>query len=197
MSEDAEKKEEIVLETEVIEEKTKEPEVGVETEPISEEVEPSQQTDPPIEISVSEKQTEQTEDQAGNAKEDSIFITEDDVFNCNIKYYKENRKFIVEGADDNFESIKADKDLNLTFKYPSQGDMELIDATAGINSSAVSNDFRIKEVMRLELARVLVLIRGWSSKKKISNDAVLSLNPKIIKGITSKLREIIEMDGII
>lgn len=123
-----------------------------------------------------------------------IFITEDDRFDVTVKYYRDGPVIVVD-TDDDFDKTKECKELTVTFKNPSQGDAEMIDITGG--GKNIDTGLNVREVLKLELARVLVLIRGWSINKPISNESVMGLHPRMIKALTIKLRDIIGMDGII
>jgi len=129
---------------------------------------------------------------------EDIFVSEKDTFNVSIEYYKdEKNNVIVEGVDDGFDITRKAKKISMTFKVPSQGDV-----TAISNSPIRSNiknieNMTINEFMTLEMARFMCLIRSWSLPQKINNETLMSISPKIIKGILTKVRNEIGTEGII
>ena len=130
-------------------------------------------------------------------KEDysDIFVTEDDTFEVTVKYYKEEGKILVEGIDETFDSKKSSKDIAFTLKYPSQSDcLKIASSFPKINADVEKVD--IREFMAMELSRFFNLVRKWSINKKLSNEAIMDLNPKIIKGVLALIRNKIGMDGI-
>ncbi len=126
-------------------------------------------------------------------RNEDIFITEDDLFNITIRWYKKDGNVVVEGGDDGFDI--NEKDINefvVTFKYPSQGDYEII---MGSTSYRSPDDMKISDIIQMELTRLITLIRGWSLKQEISR--MVQLDPSIIKGMMKKVRDIIGMKGIL
>ena len=143
----------------------------------------------------------------------SIFVTESDTFDISIKWYIREGQILVEDADDDFDSnylgniidkenggkIRYDETFNgineiiVTFKYPSQGDYELI-----MNSTIYKSpeEIKVSDILQMELARVMTLIRKWNLEEDIS----LTLNqvdPSIMKAMISKVRDHIGMKGIL
>ena len=127
---------------------------------------------------------------------EDIFITENDKFTISLEYYNNGENIVVEGNDD-FDKTKMAKKINVTFKKPSQGDITAISNSPIRNSVKNIENLSINDFLLLEIARFLCLIRSWSLPKKISQDTIMSINPKIIKGILAKVREIIGTEGII
>jgi len=125
----------------------------------------------------------------------SIFINETDVFDIIIKFNKVDGALKVEFVDDDFIDENS-KEIKITFKYPSQGDYDLINGYVS-KSSKDDDDTFVRDFMKLELARVLVLIRKWSLKEKLSNDSIYKLHPKVFKCITYHVREKISTDGLL
>lgn len=126
-----------------------------------------------------------------------IFITEKDVFDISVEYYKKDENLYVEGIDENFDKNSKTKKLSITFKYPNQGDIGLINIQSHNTKSSMDGDMSVRDFLALEFHRFNVLIRKWSLNKEINNSNVLSVHPKIIKSFLSKIREKIGMDGII
>ena len=56
---------------------------------------------------------------------DSPFVTDEDVFDIAIEYYKEDKKIMAEGSD-KFDDKKAKSRIVFTMRYPSQADCESI-----------------------------------------------------------------------
>ena len=173
MSEEV-KKEEIVLEAEVIEEKTQEPEDEEETAPIEEEVESKVQS-----------------------TFSDIFVTESDTFEIKVQYYKQDDVILVADVDDSFDSKKDCKEFSITFKYPDQGDSSKIAGRVARMGSGGLEDLDVREFLNLEFARVLCLIRSWTIDQDLTNQNILKLHPKIVKAIITQVREKLGMDGII
>lgn len=132
-------------------------------------------------------------------EETGPFVTENDTFDVVTKYYKIDKKIIVEDVDDDFDTKNTNiKTLICTFKYPSQADSSIIGLQSRqINNSVGKSEFGITDYIQLELYRLLTLIRKWNLKDELNNASVMNLNPKIIKAITSKIRIEIGTEGII
>ena len=127
----------------------------------------------------------------------SPFISNDDTFDVKVEYYKEGKDFIVEGVDNTFnKEIKNRQAITFTFKRPNQGDVALIMAEGNSMTHGKEND-DVRSYLLLEFARILVLIRGWSLAEELNNVNMLSLSPKIVKSLISKVREEIGAEGII
>jgi hypothetical protein len=126
-----------------------------------------------------------------------IFVTEKDIFDIFVEYYKKDGNLYVEGVDENFDKTFKTKKLSMTFKYPNQGDIGLINIQAHNTKSSMGGDMSVRDFLALEFHRFNVLIRKWSLNKEINNSNVLSVHPKIIKSFLSQIREKIGMDGII
>jgi len=127
--------------------------------------------------------------------ESCLFITENDRFDVKIKYNEQGAKLLVEDIDDDFVSTDATKEIIMTFKYPSQGDYDLISRAYG--KAMLTKEFDIKDFMNLELTRMLTLIRKWSLKKPLATDNILQLQPKIVKAAIVGIRKEIKMEGIV
>lgn len=125
---------------------------------------------------------------------EDIFVTEKDTFEVKVQYYKEGTKFFVESVDDDFSKEHGNKEMALTFKLPNQGDVTNIIGMVYSGGKTQATD--VVDFTRLELARMMCLIRKWSSDKKIDNENLLALNPKVVKAILNKIRESIGADGI-
>ena len=124
-----------------------------------------------------------------------IFINESAKFDVIVRFNNTKDKgLVVEGVDDSFEEDGCES-FSLSFKVPSQGDVELISRTSKLSIS--NDDISLQDFALTEFARVMVLIRGWSLKKKVNQENLLSLHPRIARAIAAKVREEIGMDGII
>ena len=124
---------------------------------------------------------------------ESIFITEDDVFDVKIRWYKVDNELFIEESDSEFDvDFKDIHAFSVTFKYPSQGDYEVI-----MNSTVYRSpdEMKIADIVQMELTRMVTLVRGWDLKQDISR--MVQLDPFIIKAILQKLRELIGMKGIL
>jgi hypothetical protein len=122
-----------------------------------------------------------------------IFITEDDTFDINIKWYKEDGNLYVEDSDTTFDTnYPSINEFTVTIKYPSQGDYETIMSNASYKSP---DEMKIADVVQMELVRFITLIRKWSLKQDLSK--MVELDPSIIKAILSKVRNKLGMKGII
>lgn len=124
-----------------------------------------------------------------------IFITENDFFDIKIRYHKDGENIFVEGVDESFNKNGVIKEFTVTFKYPDQSDVTRISSTFPKVSSVGEIDAR--DFMKLEFSRLLCLIRKWSLNKPVDDGNIMSLNPKIVKSMVSKIREKIGADGII
>lgn len=124
---------------------------------------------------------------------DDIFISEDDTFDVTVAFYEEEGELIVHSIDNEYvDGHEAERSFTVTLKYPSQADLEAIMSTEGYVSP---ENMTMMDIIKLELTRIGVLIRSWTIDKEITE--VGSLNPKIIKGLASAVREKIGMDGIV
>lgn len=122
-----------------------------------------------------------------------VFITEKDTFDIKFGYYKVGGDFCVESVDDEFDPKNPlVKTIEVTFKYPSQGDYEGIISR---NEYKSPDKMTIIDVMQMELTRLVVLIRKWSIKAEFSK--MVELDPKIVKAMTNKVREKIGVKGIL
>jgi len=122
----------------------------------------------------------------------SPFVSENDRFKIETKYYVENEITMVYGVDDKFDDKKECDTITVFIKRPSQADSSII-------SSNMKNrgEMDVFDLMQAEVTRLLVLIRDWSLKETLSNEAILNLNPKIVKSILTQIREKIGVEGII
>ena len=127
----------------------------------------------------------------------SVFVTEDDVFDITLSFYKENGKMYVSGVDDDFDVSKAKDEFLATFKYPSQGDSELIMNMSRQASNGNASDLTVPDFMKMEVARMMVLIRKWSAGTDLTSEKIYQLHPKIVKGLVAALRQEMGTEGII
>jgi len=128
---------------------------------------------------------------------DDIFVTEKDTFDVAVKYYKDGKNILVEGVDDNFSKDKKAKQFTMTIKYPSQADVAMIYRQGVTLKASSAENVDIRDILGLEVARLLCLMRKWTISDKLELTTVMNMHPKIIKAIISKVREILGMDGII
>ena len=150
------------------------------------------------ESKVVENKAEAVESKVDNNVENSIFVTENDTFDVVVELYKDNGKVFVKDVDSNFDITRKAEELKVTIKYPSQGDVELIyAATNKIVDPSNPQEVSVPDFLRLELSRLLVLIRKWSVSTELTTEKVYQLNPKIVKSIVMKMRTELGMDGII
>ena len=110
-------------------------------------------------------------------------------------YYRDGSEIMIQGFDEEYDESKKAEIVKVKFKYPSQGDCNLIARHA--QGDMTGEDFTVQNFQNIEFTRILVLIRDWSLGKEVNNENILSLHPKIIKGIAAKLREEIGIDGIV
>ena len=145
-----------------------------------------------VEETVVEQAPVETKQDKPDVNED-IFIGEDDTFDIKVRWYKFDGKVMVAREDDEFdEKYEQVNEFTVTFKYPSQGDYEII-----IGSSAYRSpeDMTVTNIVQLELARMVTLVRKWSLKQDISR--MIELDPNIVKSILRSIREEIGMKGIL
>jgi len=129
---------------------------------------------------------------------EDIFVSEKDIFNVSIEYYKdEKNNIIVEGVDEGFDITRTAKKISMTLKYPSQGDVSTISNSNVRNGIKSIDNMTVNQFILLEIARFVTLLRSWSLSQKVSYDTIMSINPKIIKGVLNKVREEIGTEGII
>ena len=83
------------------------------------------------------------------------------------------------------------KTLKAKFKYPSQGDHELILSSFG-NSG--KQETTINDIVMLETTRLVVLLRDWNIDADTTR--VLELDSKIVKGLINKLREVLGIQSL-
>jgi hypothetical protein len=105
---------------------------------------------------------------------------------------------IVRGVDDSFDITRKSENFTVTVKYPSRGDVELIYSSSGKSVDPTNpQEISIPDFLRLELSRLLILIRKWSAGPDLTAEKIYQLNPKIVKAIILKIRAEIGMEGII
>ena len=137
----------------------------------------------------------------GAIRDNSPFVSEDDVFEVKVRYYKNGRRVFVEEVDEDFKEFDPNiQTISIVIKYPSQGDTIDINAQSKRYATESSTNNQINAVsdyLQMEVVRFLHLARKWDIEKDLNNGNVLSLNPKIVKGILAKIRNEIGTDGII
>jgi hypothetical protein len=124
-----------------------------------------------------------------------IFVTEKDTFDISLKYYRKDDKLFVDSVDSDFDNTEVSREILMSFKHPDQSDSDgIVMSSPKLNTDLDKVD--VRDFVAMEVARIFVLIRKWSVNKSLSRENILSLNPKIIKGMIAKIREKIGMDGI-
>jgi hypothetical protein len=137
------------------------------------------------------------EDKKEVVEDNDIFVTEADVFDIGVKYYKKDGVVMVKDLDEAFDDKERYKEFSATFKYPDQSDVASIAVYAGKIKTDMSNgNIDVRDILNLEFGRLLTLIRKWTLKKEINNTNILAIHPKVIKSMIIKIREKIGMDGI-
>jgi hypothetical protein len=125
--------------------------------------------------------------------EEDIFITEDDTFDVKVRWYKIGSDVFVENSESTFDtSFNNINEFTVTFKYPSQGDYEMIMNSPSYRSP---DEMKITDIIQMELTRVVTLVRGWSLKANLSR--MVELDPMIVKCLLQSLRDKIGMKGIL
>jgi len=127
----------------------------------------------------------------------SPFVTEDDLFNITVQYYRDGKKMVVQNVDDDFNKTKDCASIELKIKYPSQGDCDIISEQGKVNSDITLDQLNIREFMKLEFVRFLCLVRKWSLDLELNNTNIMTLHPSIIRAILYDVREELGMDGIL
>jgi len=183
MSEEKEVKEEQAPVEEVVEE------VVEATEATETAVEATAET---TEEPEAKEEKETSEEQKEEEENEDIFITEDDTFDVKVRWYKIEEKLFVEDGDTEFDEAQDVNEFAVTFKLPSQGDYEVI-----INSSVYRSpdEMKISDIVQLELARMVTLVRSWSLEQDISR--MVQLDPDIIKAILKGIRDEVGMKAIL
>jgi len=128
-----------------------------------------------------------------------IFITENDTFEIKLPYYRKGEALLVEAVDEEYAASMGDitpTEISVTLKYPSQGDATTIINFATLSGVKKPEEVSLLDFTKLELARFTCLIRKWSLGKEITQENVMALHPKIIKGMLIKIREKILFEGI-
>jgi hypothetical protein len=139
-------------------------------------------------VEVAEVSDEDTQDDSSD-----VFITENDTFDIKISYYKVGKDFCVESVDPEFDPKNPDvKYIEMTFKYPSQGDYETIIAQ---NAYKTPDKMTLIDVLQMELTRLVILIRKWSLKAEFNR--MIDLDTKIVKAMANKVRDNIGVKGIL
>jgi hypothetical protein len=130
-------------------------------------------------------------------KEDNnsdIFVSENDTFDISLKYYKKDGQvYTNSGADADYSALEPSKEIILTLKYPDYSDYAMI--SSSINKQDVEK-LDIRDLLSMELMRIIVLMRKWSVNKELNRDNIMSLNSKIVRGLIVKVREKIGIEGI-
>jgi len=130
---------------------------------------------------------------ANETNSECIFITEKDTFDVKVKWYKIKDDLFIDDSDTEFDAETGSiNEFTVTFKYPSQGDYELI-----MNSSVYRSpdEMKIVDVIQMELNRLVTLVRKWSLPQDMSR--MVEMDPMIIKSLLKKVRDKIGMKGIL
>ncbi len=130
---------------------------------------------------------------AEKSPSECIFITEDDTFDIRVRWYKIDDELFVYESDTDFDKdMEGMNEFTVTFKYPSQGDYELI-----MNSTVYRSpdEMKIADVIQMELTRLVTLVRRWSLPQDMSR--MVEMDPLIIKSLLKQIRDKIGMKGIL
>jgi hypothetical protein len=99
----------------------------------AENLENKEKTEPVVNIEAALKQIEQDKVSKDNKVDqdeyiyDDIFVSEKDTFKVTVQYYKAGKEVVVESVDESFDNKREGiKSFEITFKYPSQRDQEII-----------------------------------------------------------------------
>jgi len=143
-----------------------------------------------------EKRVENTSEIKNNLSSD-IFITEENTFDIEVRFYKKDGKLFVMGVDDDFDNTEKNiQVLVITLKYPSQSDCLNLDRVK-LNLQPSEEIVDPRSILQMEYNRFVLLARKWNLDEKLEESVILKINPKIIKGILLELRDKIAFDGII
>lgn len=142
--------------------------------------------------------TEEISVQNSSNSASSPFISDDDMFDVKVEYYKENKKIFVKGTSDDFDDKKSSTVISFKVKYPSQADCEMISARTDNKVNLVQEgEVDIRSFYKMELNRFLILVRSWSELRELNNKNVMDLHPDIIRAVITNIREEIGTTGII
>ena len=130
-----------------------------------------------------------------NENYDDIFITEDNKFTISLEYYNNSGNIVVEGNDD-FDKTRKSKKIEIVFKRHSQGDVTAISNNPIRSSVKDIEHLSVNDFLLLEISRFMCLIRSWNLPKKLSSETIMAIDPKIIKGVLAKVRDVIGTEGI-
>jgi hypothetical protein len=163
------------------------------SEDTAEKVEEPKVEEPKVEEPKAEEPKAEEPKAEGKAKgkNDDIFITESDRFDILMKYYIEENEPIISGFDDDYDDAKEAQEFTITFKRPSQRDVELIMATKAIEDF---NEATLVDFIEVENIRMMTLIRSWSLDRPLED--LSNIHPKIVKAIRTKISEQIGGNGI-
>ncbi|MFA5312398.1 MAG: hypothetical protein WC375_03640 [Methanomassiliicoccales archaeon] len=128
---------------------------------------------------------------------DSPFIEETDQFDVTVTYYRKGIDVVVDGISENFDANVPSSTATFTFKCVSCGDSEVIGNMVGHKKMGLAEHMSLRDLMEMEFARLMALIRKWSFPEELNNENILKLPVKIIKKLHFELRERLGMDGII
>lgn len=159
-----------------------------------EEIKKEQSKDAPEEIKEDKKE------EAKEKKEPSpLFVSDDDLFNVSVKYYRDYKKLKIEDEEDFNPTHEDIQELTCTLKYPSQGDTSLIAAQSSQvkkSGGGATEELSLRDFIQLEFIRFAVLVREWNLDETLNNNNIMKLHPKVVKAVLNKVREEIDMDGI-
>lgn len=145
------------------------------------------------------KENEVKEDSVKVNSTNSPFISDDDVFDIRVEYYKENKRIFVKGVSDLFDDKKNNSIISFKVKYPSQADCEMISASSrGEGNLVQEGEVDVRNFFKMELARFLTLVRSWNEvSRELNNKNVMDLHPDIIRAALLKVRDELGTTGII
>jgi len=143
--------------------------------------------------------TEDTGKKAVDSLVSSPFVDQDARFDVSVNFVRIGENVFVENKDEDYQEkvdeVGKDKvaAIVVSFKYPDTGDCDQI--TLGSTHTGVQLQF--KDFTKLELIRMLVLIKGWNQPMPLDNQEILKLHPKITRAILDGLIDRLGNDGLV
>ena len=124
--------------------------------------------------------------------ETNIFITESDLFDCEVIFKKDGNKIYPENVDEEAFKKSNGKLGKLSFKckYPSVKDLQVL-----LNVNKNPQNMTIQEMTILEISRLYVLIRSWNMAKPVSE--LSEVNANLLRAMCNRVQEKIGLDGLI
>ena len=143
---------------------------------------------------VDPEKKEQPVEKKDAEKKASPFITEEDVFEIVVKYYKVDGKIMVADIDVDYDSTKDQSEVKMVIKYPDQGDCDYVKGTLNLGED---DGINLRDVARMELVRLMRLMRKWNLDCDLIEENILRLEPKIAKSLTNKIAGRLGYTGVL